>query len=198
MITKHYRLGVMAFAVFALLAQSACSLLGAREKPDDAPVPIDRFQSEPSPNTTALRIFSSQELNQSRTGQALSVLARLYVLKDYEAFNEADFASFVDADTAKAHLGGDLVTARETMLLPGKKYETYVPTASDGQYLAVVVLFRDADPSRWRAVFKLDRDDPEPITLGVSRCALIATSGHVVEESEAVEQPLTSARCPGN
>lgn len=177
------------------LSLSGCGLFG-KSKPDDTPVPIDKFSDTASDNNVPLKLYAGKNINLDANGQPLSLLVKLYVIKDVNAFEQADFDTFLTPGAVQDALGSDLVKERETMLVPGQKYTTHVPKMPDGGYLGVVALFRNPSPQRWRMAFKLDPKQAKPITIGLNACAMSMTQGAIVNREHASLSRLTNATCP--
>lgn len=194
---RHFtRMSVVAIAILASsLSLSACGLLG-KNKPDDAPVPIDQFSDTASNKNIALKLYAGKNINLDSNGDPLSLLVKLYVVKDVNAFEQADFDTFLKSGDIRDKLGSDLVKERETMLVPGQTYTTHVPKMPDGGYLGVVALFRNPAPERWRLAFNLKPKKAEPVTIGLNACAMSVTQGAVLNRKHATLSRLTNASCP--
>lgn len=193
------RLGQIFAAAMAIAASSvlltACGHFG-KDKPDDTPVPIDRFSDNASDQNVSLELYAGKNINPDSSGNPLALLVKLYVLKDVNAFEQADFDTFLQPDSVRDALGSDLVKERETMLVPGQKYTTHVPLMPQGGYLGVVALFRNPASERWRMAFQLSPDEATPITIGLNACAMSVTQGSIVNRQHASLSRLTNAACP--
>ncbi len=63
------------------------------------------------------------------------------------------------------------------MLTPGQRIDTVQDIAADVNAVAIVALFRNPEPLRWRLVFDLKDAAKEGIIIGANACALTVTSG---------------------
>ncbi|MBS63987.1 type VI secretion system lipoprotein TssJ [Salinisphaera sp.] len=182
------------FAIL-LLSVSGCSLLPGSDEPKEAPEPIGKFSSEGNEPRVSLKLFAGSNVNLSQYGDPLALLVKLYVLKDKNAFEQADYDTFLDDDRAREALGSDLIEARETLLVPSQTYETQVPQVEEGRYLGVVALFRNPAPERWRFAFDLAPQKAEPVVAGLHACAMTITSGSVVDAPDYELSRLSNVTC---
>lgn len=135
----------------------------------------------PTPQTTLApvpwRLSASASLNAAQTGQALTVLLRLYALKTPEAFLRAPPSAFGDVAAEQAALGGALLGVHELKLLPDESRLLTDPVPADAAYVGVVALFRSPAPGRWRYAFERQALPDEGVSLGVHTCAMSVHSG---------------------
>ena len=127
----HRRRGLL-----LLLMVAGFMVLAGCAKPEKPPLKLN------------LEIAASGDLNPGPDGQPLSVVLRLYQLKQPGSFMGADFYSLFDKEAAV--LGGDLVAREEMTLRPGQVLHlqrTQDPAAS---YLGILVAYRALERSHWR------------------------------------------------
>lgn len=157
------------------LLDSALKVVGlqvAQDKPPEAPA-----ERPAKPIKLALRIHASHVLNTDDNGNALTLIAKVYKLKDGDAFLQAPYESFKDAATEKAALGDALVEVKEVLLKPGGRFEANQLMAPDVTHLGVVALFRSPAEQRWRFLFNAKDAAKAGITLGAHGCALSVADG---------------------
>ena len=131
-----------------------------------------------------LRLHAGAILNTDPTGRALSVVTRIYKLKDSAAFAQATYESFRDAPAGKnASIEQDVVESREVVLTPGQHYEVVETLTPNVNHLAVVALFRSPAEARWRFVFETKPAVASGITLGLHGCAMSVAQGQPVAAS---------------
>lgn len=125
-----------------------------------------------------LRLHAGEILNTDSTGRPLSVVTRIYKLKDTAAFTQATYESFRDAVGSKnASIEQDVVESREVVLKPGQHYEVIETVTPNVTHLAVVALFRAPSETRWRFVFEAKPAVASGITLGLHGCAMSVAQG---------------------
>ena len=98
--TLFYCVLTSLFAIL-LLSVSGCSLLPGSDEPKEAPEPIGKFSSEGNEPRVSLKLFAGSNVNLSQYGDPLALLVKLYVLKDKNAFEQADYDTFLDDDRAR-------------------------------------------------------------------------------------------------
>ncbi len=129
-----------------------------------------------------LRLHAGDVLNTDASGRSLSVVARIYKLRDKVAFEEAPYAAFQELKSGKApDFAADIVAVREVVLTPGKQYDVVETVGSEAPYFAVVTLFRAPSPQRWRFVFDSKAASTTGVTLGVHACALSVSAGQALD-----------------
>lgn len=128
-----------------------------------------------------LRLHAGEILNTDPSGRPLSVVTRIYKLKDNAAFAQATYESFRDAVAGKnASIEQDVVESRELVLKPGQHYEVIETVTPNVSHLAVVALFRAPSETRWRFVFETKPAVASSITLGLHGCAMSVAQGQPV------------------
>ena len=141
-----------------------------------------------------LRIHAGDTLNVDANERPLSVVVRIYRLKDAEAFMNAPLPSFKDADAEKAAFGNELIAVREIVLTPRQKYEVIETLPLDVKFVGVVGLFRAPSQGRWRFAFDKDAAAKTGITLGAHACAFSVASGQAHKVAPELMR-LAGARC---
>jgi type VI secretion system protein VasD len=128
-----------------------------------------------------IRLHAGQVLNTDPSGNSLPVVARIYKLKDKDAFLQAPDTAFVDMKASKSSdFSSDIEDAKEVVLTPGQRYEVTETVPSDAVYIGVVALFRAPAERRWRFVFETKAAAKTGLTLGVHGCALSVATGQAV------------------
>jgi type VI secretion system protein VasD len=130
-----------------------------------------------APRQVTLRLHASAGLNRGPDGQPLSLLTRVYLLRQTAAFERMPFDSVLNAQTERDILGADLLDVREVLLLPGQRYETREQVRREAAFIGVVAMFRAPAPARWRAAFAVEQAEHAGITLGLHGCAMTAGGG---------------------
>jgi type VI secretion system protein VasD len=134
------------------------------------------------PQKVTLRLHAGQVLNTDASGQSLSVVARIYKLRDKQAFENAPAAAFMDPKNGVSQeLTADTLEAREVVLTPGQKYEVVETLPGEAAYIGVVALFRAPAEQRWHFVFDAKSAASSGITLGLHGCAISVASGQALD-----------------
>lgn len=141
--------------------------------------------------SVVLRVHAGEQLNTGTNGRSLSVVVRVYHLKNAAAFLRAPYDAFRSPEAEKAAFGPDLEGVREVVLTPGQKSETVETMARSAPYLGVVALFRAPAQGRWRFAFEAGNSEKRGVTLGVHGCALSVATG------EPIDTPPEALRLAG-
>ena len=174
-------------AVLLALILSGCGSIGSGGvvdksleavglKKPEAPA-ASTIQLPPSEYKVPLRIHAAEQLNSDPQGRSLSVVVRVYRLKEANAVSLAPYDAFKSPEAEKLAFGADVVSVREVVLTPGQHNEVVETLTPSAPYLAVVALFRSPAQGRWRFVFDGKAAQQKGVTLGVHGCALSVAVG---------------------
>lgn len=143
-----------------------------------------------------LRLHAGDVLNTDGNGRSLSVVTRIYKLRDKVAFEAAPYADFSELKPSKApEFAADIVAVKEVVLTPGKQYDVVETVGGDAPYFAVVALFRAPSPQRWRFVFDSKAASATGVTLGVHACALSVSAGQALDVAPETLR-VAGVNCP--
>lgn len=147
------------------------------------------------PQKVTLRLHAGQVLNTDASGQSLSVVARIYKLRQKDAFEQAPMTAFQDAKASGSpELAADTIEAREVVLTPGQKYEVVETLPSEVAYIGVVALFRAPAEQRSRFVFETKASVNSGITLGLHGCAISVAAGQALDAAPELTR-LAGVQC---
>ena len=104
--------------VCVLLLVSACGLF----KKDKPPPP-------PEPTCVALQFEAAGNINPNSEGRSFPLFLRIYQLKSYSKFEDADFFSLYEKDDEV--LGKELVNKEEILLKPNERRTVFYDKVSD-------------------------------------------------------------------
>jgi len=125
--------------------------------------------------TVKLDVSAREELNPDDKGRSLSVLLRVYQLRDGKAFRSASYAQLLTDD--KAILGDELIARKDIVLAPATSISLNEPFDEHAGQLAVIALFRLADQSAaWRISIPrsaLDNDTPARLEVKNSQLSIL-------------------------
>jgi type VI secretion system protein VasD len=181
---------VSAVSAAANIANFALESTGLK-KPDLPELP--EFQKPP--RNVALKLHAGSNLNAGTTGKPLSLITRVYKLKQTAAFYSAPYDTFLSPEKEKALLGADLIEVRELSLIPGQLYEVNEKVSRESAYIGVVTLFRVPAPQRWRAAFIAAEAETSGITMGLHACSLTIGKGASTDQVHIAQASNIPSRC---
>ncbi|WEF33564.1 type VI secretion system lipoprotein TssJ [Pseudoduganella chitinolytica] len=171
-----------------LAACGAVLQMAGVQRPPEVP------DAQKPPRTVSIRLHAANSLNSGKGGPPLALVARVYTLRQAEAFERVPYGGFADAQTERELLGADLLAVREVLLLPGQHYEVREKVSREAGFIGVVALFRAPDGQRWRAAFPAAAAEQAGITLGLHGCAMTTGVGAPPRQRQ-LARPLSEARC---
>ena len=188
------RRGLLGALACAMLA--ACAGSGVRQAVDSTLQRVGLQAQEPQPSQVRLRLHAGDNLNAGTDARALSLVVRVYQLRDRTRFEQAPFEVFVDEQREIDMLGGDVLAVTEFLLAPGQRHEVLEQLPAEGRHLGVVALFRQPAPVRWRLVFDPAAAEAGGITVGLHACAMTTPSVTALQTALAGEaHSLSGSRC---
>ncbi|MBP0596736.1 type VI secretion system lipoprotein TssJ [Herbaspirillum sp. LeCh32-8] len=96
-------------------------------------------------------IVTDNTANPDRQGRALSVVTRIYQLRDRQAFDQADYATLLKSD--RTALAYDALSADTQTVSPNTGTRLSMPLSQATQYVGVVAFFRITDKDdAWKLV----------------------------------------------
>lgn len=172
------------------MANVALESLGLKA-PDVPELP--EFQ-KPS-REVALKLHAGNNLNAGSTDKPLSLVTRIYKLKQTSAFYAAPYDAFLSPEKERATLGQDLLDVREINLVPGQLYEVTEKVSREAAFIGVVTLFRSPAPERWRVAFNAVEAEKSGIRVGLHACSLTIGQGAARDQGNISVFSNTPARC---
>jgi type VI secretion system protein VasD len=125
------------------------------------------------PKTYEIKGEADPMINKDISGKPLSVVVRLYQLKDAEEFSRLTFDTLASGRPESELLGQDLLEKNEVILVPGAKYVGKEKLKDDAKYVGVVALFRQPDPHYWRYLVEADKVRAGGLSFKVQDCYLL-------------------------
>ena len=147
----------------ATLMLSGCGLFGKKEKPPPPPPP-------PEPTRVIIEFETTGDINPNSEGRASPLYLRIYQLKAYTVFENADFFSLFDKDDQI--LARELVAKEEILLKPNEKRTVFYEVADDTSAIGLLGLFMDYENDRWKAVAGVQPNKTTVIRTHVSQAGL--------------------------
>ena len=96
---------------------------------------------------------AASNLNPDASGQALSVVVRIYQLKDKGRLESADYRAVWKSD--KEILADDFLDRQERMIQPGAQESVEIRANPMAAYLGVVALFQNPTGDTWRRIIPI-------------------------------------------
>lgn len=119
-------------AAVALIALSACSSNGKI---------LGQYSVKGEGATT---------LNRDTSGKSLSVVIRIFQLRDANEFSKLTFDTLAAGYPESELLGTSLLDKTDVVLVPGGTYTSIEKLHEDTRFIGIVGLFRNPDPHHWR------------------------------------------------
>jgi len=167
------------FPLAALVASITLILAGCglTQKVTDGTIAVTKSIFYKQIKTLHLDIRAREAVNSNAGGVALSMVVRIYQLKDRKAFDRTDYPSLFKADSQA--IKADLVAEKDIRLQPGGAVTVDMPMEKSAQYVAVAGMFMspDQESNTWRVVLSrddLDPDKPSVIEAGNNHLTLKA------------------------
>lgn len=109
----------------------------------------DKPKPLPEPTRVVLEFETAGDINPNIAGRASPLVVRIYRLKSYSAFKDADFISLFEKDSDV--LGKDLVDKEEIHLKPNEKRTVYFEAPDAIRTVGILAAFRYYDRGQWKA-----------------------------------------------
>lgn len=148
-----------------------------------------------APRALTIRVVAGTNLNADRRGRPISLVLRMYALREAAAFARTPYEHFLDRTREAAALGGDLVESKELVLSPGKQFTLTERLPAEAKYFAVVGQFLEPAPERWRFVFPVQDNAKHGILIGAHACALTVSQGVLALQPVPDPGSLNAVRC---
>jgi type VI secretion system protein VasD len=173
----------------------ALELVGLQRPAPTLPDQLPKLNAQ-LPTKITVRLHAGEVLNTSNDGRSLSVVARLYKLRDRTAFEQVSYADLQDLrPPSGADWQRDVIESKELVLTPGQRFESVETVPPEAGYVAVVALFRAPAAQRWRFVFDTKSASQSGLTLGLHGCAMSVAAGQALNAAPEMTR-LAGVRCP--
>lgn len=141
------------------------------------------------PKTYEIRGEAAPVINRDASGKPLSVVVRVYQLKDAGEFSKLTFDNLASGRPESELLGQDLLEKNEVILVPGAKYAGTEKIKEEAKHVGVVAFFRQPDQHYWRYLVDADKVRSEGLTFRVQDCYLLLTN---LKPSPIPGQPINA------
>jgi type VI secretion system protein VasD len=109
------------------------------------------------PMRVNMTLAAAANLNPDSAGRALSVVVRVYQLKDKGRFETADYNALWKSD--REALSDDFLDRQERMIQPGAQEILEIRANPLAAYLGVVALYQNPTGDTWRKIVPINRNN---------------------------------------
>jgi type VI secretion system protein VasD len=120
----------------------------------------------PEPTRVVLEFEATGDINPNSEGRASPLVLRIYRLKSYSVFEDADFFSLYEKD--EEVLGGELINKEEILLNPNEKRTVFFEASDDVRTVGIFGVFRDYEQGQWKAALGVKENKTNIINVLVS------------------------------
>ncbi len=111
-------------------------------------------------------------INRDISGKPLSVVVRLYQLKDANEFSKLTFATAASGRSDAELFGQEFIERTEVVVVPGAQKVNAGTILPEAKYLGIVGYFRNPDRHAWRYLVKAEDVRRHGLTFTVRDCYL--------------------------
>lgn len=109
-----------------------------------------------APKQYGIRGEGDQVLNRDINGKSLSVVVRVYQLRDAREFSKLTFDTLASGHPEAELLGPALLDRTDAIVVPGGNYVSSEKLHEEARFVGIVALFRNPDPRYWRQLVSVD------------------------------------------
>jgi len=112
--------------------------------------------SPPKPTQFTLRGAGEKTLNRDVNGKSLSVVVRIFQLKDALEFSKLTFDMLASGRPDSELLGATLLDKTDAVIVPGGNFISTEKLNEEAKFLGIVAYFRTPDPHHWRQLLDVE------------------------------------------
>jgi len=127
------------------------------------------------PVRVSMVLNASTDLNPDTGGQPLSVVVRVYQLKDKGRLESADYNALLRSE--RDTLSDDLLDRQERGVQPGTQEMLEISANPLARYIGIVALFRAPSGDSWRKIIPVAKGKTQKINIMLSGQNLEVISG---------------------
>ena len=117
------------------------------------------------PTRVNMVLNAGADLNPDQNGQALSVVVRVYQLKDKGRLETADYNAVLKSE--KETLSDDILERQERIIQPGTQEMLEISANPLARYIGIVALFRNPAGDTWRKIVPVANAKTQKINLAL-------------------------------
>ena len=122
-----------------------------------------------APTQYTIRGEGDQILNRDISGKSLSVVVRIYQLKDAREFSKLTFDTLASGRSETELLGPAMLDKTDVVVVPGGGYTSSEKLLDETRYIGIVGFFRNPDPYYWRQLVDVEAIGKQGTTSGGNR-----------------------------
>ncbi|AOX99940.1 type VI secretion system lipoprotein TssJ [Jeongeupia sp. USM3] len=124
------------------------------------------------PKDYAIQGEATPVINRDTSGKPLSVVVRVYQLKDAGEFNKLTYDAAASGKPDTELFGNELISRSELVLLPGSKQTIKDQIKPETRFVGIVGYFRKPEPHYWRALVDAGDVRSDGLAFKVQDCYL--------------------------
>ena len=149
------------FLICAVMMIVACGFFKKEKLP---PLP-------PEPTSVVLQFEASGNINPNAEGRPSPLVLRIYQLKSYSVFKNADFFSLYDKDDQV--LGHELMNKEEILLKPNERRTVFFIATVDTHTVGIVGFFINHEQTHWKAAVGVQPNKTNVHLINISGTGLM-------------------------
>ncbi|RIX42006.1 MAG: type VI secretion system lipoprotein TssJ [Rhodocyclales bacterium GT-UBC] len=122
------------------------------------------------PKTFGIKGNGDPILNRDINGRSLSVVVRIYQLKDANEFSKLTFDVLADGHPESELLGPALLDKSDLVIVPGGSYASTEKLLDGTRFVGIVAFFRRPDAHLWRQLVSADTVRSKGLAFRVQDC----------------------------
>lgn len=123
-----------------------------------------------APKAYSIKGEADSILNRDINGKSLSVVVRIYQLKDSREFSKLTFDTLADGRPESDFLGSALLDKIDAVVVPGGNYVSTEKLLEETKFVGVVAFFRHPDQYYWRQLVDAEAIRSQGLTFKVQDC----------------------------
>lgn len=134
-----------------------------------------------SPKQYAIRGDADPVLNRDINGKSLSVVVRVYQLRDAQEFSKLTFDTLASGRPESDFLGNALLDKTDVVIIPGGSYENSQKLLDETKFVGIVAFFRKPDPYYWRQLADAETVRSDGLSFKVQDCYVVLTGDNAIQ-----------------
>lgn len=125
------------------------------------------------PKSYGIKGEGDSVLNRDVNGKSLSVVVRIYQLRDPREFSKLTFDTLADGRPESELLGPALLDKTDAVIVPGGGYTSTEKLHEETRYVGIVGFFRRPDTYYWRQLVEADAIRGQGLNFRVQDCYIV-------------------------
>lgn len=125
------------------------------------------------PKKYSVNADADASLNRDNGGKSLSVVVRVYQLRDAKEFQKLTFDTLASGRPESEFLGNELLAMSDLMLVPGSEVVATEPMVDNVKNIGIVAFFRKPDSHYWRYLFDAETVRKDGLSFRAQDCYIV-------------------------